>query len=123
MSLNMWGKWVLSASGERYLDSLGLIINDRSKSTKKEAIAYWILRGIRDDIPLPALETLLTHMGIERPYRVLQNSLEDYQRNRWVHETNEDYSAEEIEDAQGVFNTLDKPPEIPKGFEDFKDHF
>ena len=109
MSLNMWGKWVLSASGERYLDSLGLIINDRSKSTKKEAIAYWILKGIRDDIPLPALETLLTHMGLERPYRVLQNSLEDYQRNR--------------EDAQSVFNTLDKPPEIPKGFEDFKDHF
>ena len=123
----MWAKWVLSNSGERYLDSIDLVIDKPSTATKREAIAYFILGGIKESLPLPAIENVLKSIGVKNPYRVLQSSLEDYERNRWVKETQEDYSEEEMEESSDLEFLdkihLDEPPDIPKGFEDFKDHF
>ena len=123
MSLNMWGKWRLTKAGERYLDSIELIIDDKSQTTKREAIAYFILDGIRNNIPLTAIQDSLTHIGSKKSYRLLQSSLENYERNRWVFETDEDYTEEELTAAEGYFSRSIQPPDIPKGFEDFKDHF
>ena len=122
MSLNMWGKWILSNSGERYLDSIDLVMDDPSKVTKREALAYFILGGIKGEMPLTAIQRVLETLGIKNPHRVLQSSLEDYERNRWVKETEEDYTSEEMNTSDLTWSTKDSdsPPDF---MSDFKDHY
>ena len=133
----MYGKWIISNSGERYLDSLELVVKytfsgDPSKGTKRESTAYFILGGIRDGVPLPGIERTLRIIGLKNAYRVLQRRLEDFARNGWVKETEEEFTQEELDELDkeqtDLLLELDKrdseaSPEIPKAFEDFKDYF
>jgi len=109
MSGELKKNWVLTSSGEKYLESLGLGTSDpQSSDEKRAASAYFILDGLRQGLSLEEIVQVLKGfywIPGPVPYRFLAGSLETFERKGWVKEAESEYT------------------DIPEAFKDFKEHF
>lgn len=136
----MGGTWILTPSGERYLESLRKArisefsnrstIKDflKSKLSKENLLNYFILDGLRQGLPFFEIEEVLSDFrsGLDSS-RFLQISLKRLRRQGWVKEIKSQYSEEEVQEGS-EYSELDDFfaeafPKVPSAFRDFEGHF
>ena len=123
--------WILTPSGEGYLDFLRRARISASKDllrnsiSKENILNYFILDGLSKDLPFFEIEEVLNNFrSTSDSSEFLQISLKRFKRQGWVKELKGKNSEEEVPVSSEVDDFLIAAfPKIPSSFKDFEDHF